>query len=157
MICVDAGSPESISNNLRQLASEYNFTLIRSEDYLTPNESRNLALERVQTKYVVFVDNDVEVSKNWLEPLVRCAEETGAWLVAPLYMQSLRGELKVHMFGGSFEIRDDKGKPAYIEKHDLQHSFLKDPGRLLRQPTDLIEFSYRSYEYECLSQPWSSG
>lgn len=140
LICVDAGAPESIFTSLRQLASQYGFTLIRSEDYLSPNESRNLALQRVQTKYVVFVDNDVKVGENWLDPLVRCAEETGAWLVAPLYMQSLRGELRVHMFGGYIRVKDDSGRPAYFEKHRFQHDTLKDRSQLARQATDLVEF-----------------
>lgn len=140
LICVDGGSPPSIASRLRQLASEHRFTLIRSEDYLTPNESRNLALQQVRTRYVVFVDNDVRVGDDWLEPLVRCAEETGAWLVAPLYMQTFRGERRVHMFGGVIRIRDDEGQPAYLEKHQMQHSCLKDENHLVRQPTELVEF-----------------
>jgi len=115
LICVDGGAPESISAPLRQLASRHGFTLIRSEDYLSPNESRNLALRHVHTRYVAFVDNDVKLSQDWLDPLVRCAEETGAWLVAPLYMESLRGELRVHMFGGTVRVRDEQGRPAYFE------------------------------------------
>jgi GT2 family glycosyltransferase len=114
--------------------------LIRSEDYLSPNQSRNLALQHVQTRYVVFVDNDVQVGQDWLDPLVRCAEQTGAWLVAPLYMESLKGELKVHMFGGSIKVRDEQGRPAYIEKHDLQKVTLDGKSRFVRQTTDLIEF-----------------
>jgi GT2 family glycosyltransferase len=125
---------------LRHLAAQHGFRLIRSDAYLTPNESRNLALQQVRTPYVVFVDNDVKVGENWLEPLVRCARETGAWLVAPLYMQSLRGHLKVHMFGGVIRVADDEGRPAYFEKHQLQHSLLDAPGGLTRQPTDLVEF-----------------
>lgn len=140
LICVDAGSPPSIASRLRELASQHQFTLVRSEDYLTPNESRNLALQQVRTRYVVFVDNDVRVGENWLAPLVRCADETGAWLVGPLYMQSLRGEPRVHMFGGIVRVRDDEGRPAYREKHEMQHSFLKEGNRLERQPTELIEF-----------------
>jgi GT2 family glycosyltransferase len=140
LICVDGGAPEPISTSLRHLASRYGFTLIRSEDYLSPNESRNLALMHVQTRYVAFVDNDVTVSQDWLDPLVRCAEETGAWLVAPLFMESLRGELRVHMFGGSVRVRDDQGRPAYFEKHDLAHEFLNGERQLVRQATDFIEF-----------------
>ena len=140
LICVDAGAPESISASLRQLAAKHGFTLIRSEDYLSPNQSRNLALQHVRTRYVVFVDNDVAVGQDWLNPLVRCAEETGAWLVAPLYMESLKGETKVHMFGGSIRVRDEQGRPAYLEKHEMQKVFLDDKGQLVRQTTDLIEF-----------------
>jgi len=140
LICVDGGAPESISASLRELASRHGFILIRSEEYLSPNESRNLALMHVQTRYVVFVDNDVTVSQDWLDPLVRCAEETGAWLVGPLYMQSLRGELRVHMFGGTIRVRDEQGRPAYFEKHNLTHEFLNGERKLMRQATDLIEF-----------------
>jgi GT2 family glycosyltransferase len=140
LICVDGGAPESISASLRELAAKHCFTLIRSEHYLSPNESRNLALKHVQTPYVVFVDNDVKVSQNWLDPLVRCAEETGAWLVAPLYMESIGRELKVHMFGGKVRVRDADGRPAYFEKHNLEHEPLNGERQLGRQETELIEF-----------------
>jgi GT2 family glycosyltransferase len=140
LICVDGGAPESISASLRLLASKHGFILIRSEKYLSPNESRNLALKHVQTPYVVFVDNDVKVSEGWLDPLVRCAEETEAWLVAPLYMESIGRELKVHMFGGTLRVRDEQGRPAFVEKHNLEHERLNGERQLVRQETDLIEF-----------------
>ncbi len=144
LICVDGGAPESIAGRLRELAAQHGFRLIRSAQYLSPNESRNLALPRVQTRYVAFVDNDVKVGQNWLEPLVRCAEETGAWLVAPLYMQSHRGELRVHMFGGTVRVRDEQGQPGYSEDHHLAHQLLNDSPNgqreLLRRETELIEF-----------------
>jgi cellulose synthase/poly-beta-1,6-N-acetylglucosamine synthase-like glycosyltransferase len=140
LICVDAGAPESIAASLRHLASRHGFTLVRSEEYLSPNQSRNLALQRVRTRYVVFVDNDVTVGQDWLNPLVRCAEETGAWLVGPLYLESHKGELKIHMFGGRIQIRDEEGRPAYIEKHNLQHVIAGGQSPLVRQTTDLVEF-----------------
>lgn len=140
LVCVDGGSPKSIATALRQLASEYGFKLIRSNSYLSPNESRNFALQHVQTRYVVFVDNDVEVGEGWLQPLVACAEETGAWLVAPLYMEMLRGVKKIHMFGGVFNVHDEGGRPVFREKHHLLHSFLEEGENLVRQPTEAIEF-----------------
>ena len=140
LICVDGGAPESIAASIRQLAARHNFTLIRRENYLSPNQSRNLALQRVRTRYVVFVDNDVTVGQDWLNPLVRCAEETGAWLVAPLYLETHKGELKIHMFGGQIQVRDEEGRSAYIEKHHLQHVSADGKSRLQRQTTELIEF-----------------
>jgi hypothetical protein len=140
LICVDGGSPEFIAASIRQLASEYGFTLIRSDDYLSPNESRNLALQQVQTRYVVFVDNDVEVGEGWLEPLVACAEETGAWLVSPLYMELCRGEKRIHMFGGVVKDHNERGRPVFYEKHQLQHSPAKQANGLVRQPTLAVEF-----------------
>jgi glycosyltransferase involved in cell wall biosynthesis len=140
LICVDTGVPKCIAESLRQLAARHGFTLIRSEHYLSPNQSRNLALQRVRTRYVVFVDNDVAVGQDWLNALVRCAEETGAWLVAPLYLESHKGELRIHMFGGKIQVRDEEGRPAYIEKHDLQHVLPDRNSLLVRQTTELIEF-----------------
>lgn len=140
LLCVDGGAPESIAAPLREMAAKHGFTLIRSEGFLSPNESRNLALKHVQTGYVVFVDNDVEVSPGWLEHLLRCAQETGAWLVAPLYLESFKGKLRIHMFGGNVRVRDEHGRPAYSEQHNLDHQSLNGETRLRRQPTDLIEF-----------------
>jgi GT2 family glycosyltransferase len=44
------------------------------------------------------------------------------------------------MFGGSVRVRDDQGRPAYFEKHDLAHEFLNGERQLVRQATDFIEF-----------------
>lgn len=140
LICVDGNSPDSISIPLQQLSSKHNFTLIRSDEFLTHNESRNIALKQVQTQYIVFVDNDVEVGENWLTPLINCAEETGAWLVAPLYMESRKGKLAVHMYGGECDFKDNHGSPCFIEKHIKPHSDLETIKPLVRHETKLIEF-----------------
>src|SRR5690242_233077 len=59
LIYVDAGSPPSIARRLAEAARRHDFTLIRSDRYLTPNQARNLALPMVASKYVAFVDNDL--------------------------------------------------------------------------------------------------
>jgi len=141
LICVDSGSPPDLARSLRELASEHGFTLIRSEAQLTPNESRNLALQQVDTKYVVFVDNDVMVGENWLAPLVRCAEETGAWLVGPLYLESSPRWTRIHMFGGEARNRSEDGTPVFVERHDLHKARLEpNLAGLVRRKTGLIEF-----------------
>lgn len=140
LICVDNNSPESISSRLQQLAINHNFTLIRSNQYLTQNESRNIALRQVQTEYIVFVDNDVEVNANWLGPLVSCADETGAWLVAPLYMESIKGKLSVHMYGGECDFQDELGSPCFFEKHIASHAAPETITPLIRHESNLVEF-----------------
>jgi GT2 family glycosyltransferase len=140
LICVDAGAPESIAKQLRKMAEEHDFTLIRSDTFLSHNHSRNLALRQVKTPYVVFVDNDVEVGEGWLEPLVNCADETGAWLVSPLLMQSIQGKLSVHMYGGTYGFKDENGVPKYWQEHIAQHADLETIEVLARHETPLIEF-----------------
>ncbi len=62
LIYVDGNSPTPIKEYLETKAKEKNFQLIRTEHYLTPNWARNLGLAEVDTKYVVFADNDIIVS-----------------------------------------------------------------------------------------------
>lgn len=72
LICIDGGAPRATARALRQRAETYGFELVRVNRYLTPNEGRNLALQRVRTKYVAFLDNDALVTPAWLRALVEC-------------------------------------------------------------------------------------
>jgi len=78
LVYVDGNSPRHIKHFQCKLLSK-GFHLIRTEHFLSPNQARNLGLAQVDTKYVVFVDNDLLVQRGWLENLVQCADETGAW------------------------------------------------------------------------------
>lgn len=78
VIYVDSNSPRSVAQALRKIGAEKGLELIRSEYYLTAQQARNIVVPRVQTKYVVFLDNDVQFTPGWLEKMIECAEETGA-------------------------------------------------------------------------------
>lgn len=146
LVCVDGGSPAPVREYLESASQRYGFTLLRTDRYLTPNESRNLAaaeaLRDPATKHVVFVDNDVLVAHGWLDALVRCADETGAWVVGPAYYEHLPERSRLHMFGGVCRFETDPtGRRRYVELHDHGHASadqVEEP--LARQPTELIEF-----------------
>ncbi len=141
IVYIDGGSPESVRSYLQTEAERWGFTLVRTERYLSPNEARNLGLDHADTKYVVFIDNDVLVAPGWMDALVECAEETGAWLVGPLYCEGLPPHRRVHMAGGLAHITEEGGRRHLHEEHFL-------PGRrvaeisdtLQRRPTELLEF-----------------
>ena len=84
LVYVDAGSPKHVQKYLAQAAARYNFTLLRTDHFLAPNQARNLGLSQVTTDYIVFVPNDIHVSTGWLEPLWQCAQETDAAVVCSL-------------------------------------------------------------------------
>jgi GT2 family glycosyltransferase len=142
LVVVDGGSPLHIKEYLERKARECGFTLVRSETFLTPNQARNLALPHVRTKYVVFVDNDCRVAENWLQPLIACAEQTGAWLVGPQYFEFEPEETRLHMYGGLCHIEvDGQGRRTYVENHHLAHQLIaaaKEP--IERRETEMIEF-----------------
>ena len=102
VVVVDAGSPPRVRDLLRAESERRGFALIREERLLTPNQARNVGLAAADTEYVAFVDNDVLYTDGWLDALVRCAEETGAAVVAPLTCQGLPAHTEIHHAGGTY-------------------------------------------------------
>jgi GT2 family glycosyltransferase len=141
LVYVDGGSPPSVRRYLEAQARLRRFRLIRTNHYLGPNQARNLALRHVTGKYVVFVDNDVLVSRGWLDALVTCAEETGASIVGPLYYKGDPGCRTIHMAGGMARIEERNGRRTFYEDHRFANKELDAVSALLqRGPCELVEF-----------------
>lgn len=141
LIVFDNASSPEIARELRSLREEHDFQLLRSDVILTPNEQRNACLARVDTRYVVFIDNDVDVNENWLEPLVSAANETNAGLVAPLYLERIKGETRIHLWDGEVRTEDEVGNPTFREIHHLAHADLdSNRDRISRGDGGLVEF-----------------
>jgi len=141
LVYMDGGSPKQIKRYLEVKAQEKGFQLIRTDHYLSPNQARNLGLRQVKSKYVVFIDNDVLVSRGWLEALVRCAEETKGWVVGPLYLMEERKDRRIHMAGGISHIREEQGRRILYEQDHLAGMRLTDAlASLRRGQCELVEF-----------------
>jgi GT2 family glycosyltransferase len=141
MIYVDGNSPEPIKSLIERWASEKKLQLIRSENYLSPNQARNIGSARAKNKYIAFVDNDLRVTPGWLERLVACAEETGAWVVSPLYLEGKLEEQIIHTAGGPARFVSREGKRAFHEEHRFYKQKLDSVRQhLRREPTEFVEF-----------------
>jgi GT2 family glycosyltransferase len=145
LIYVDGGSPQHIRDYLEKKASEKKFQLVRSPHYLSPNRARNIGLEKVNTKYVVFIDNDVVVTPGWLKQLINCAEATDATVVSPLICQDTPVHQVIHCAGGESgvveEVKGETVRRRIIEKIYKQGRSLSDvKPQLQRQETGLAEF-----------------
>jgi GT2 family glycosyltransferase len=142
LVYVDGNSPARVKSYLETQAQTNNFQLVRTDYYLSPNKARNLGLSHVNTKYVVFIDNDVVVSPGWLEALVTCAEETGATVVGPLMCQDKPLHEIIHFAGGeSHIVTDTKGKRHLREKMYKQGQKVAEVRpQLQRTQTELTEF-----------------
>jgi GT2 family glycosyltransferase len=159
LVYVDGGSPRYVRDYLAKSASERGFKLIRSETFLSPNHARNLALRHVpaETRYVVFIDNDVVVSPGWLAPLIACAEETGAAIVGPLICQGTPLHTIVHCAGGECGVREIEAD-GQRERHLFEKIFSQGKSvaklapKLRRQPTHLAEFHCMLVRFSVLSE-----
>ncbi|MEA5450986.1 glycosyltransferase [Leptolyngbya sp. CCNP1308] len=142
LVYVDGNSPHKLRRYLEEQALEKGFKLIRTEHYLYPNQARNLGLQAVDTKYLVFVDNDVVVSPGWLDALVTCAEEADAAVVGPLMCQHEPIHAEVHFAGGESHVWVDKlGRRRLREKMLYQGKTVEEIRPALnRTPTELAEF-----------------
>lgn len=141
LVYVDGGSPAPVRRYLVRRAQQRGFTLLRTEHHLSPMEARALALPHVDTEYVCFVDNDVIVTRGWLDRLVRCADETEAGAVGPLYLNDDPSRGYIHMAGGEAHIVEERGRRAFFEEHRFPRRLVTEVrAHLRREPTELVEF-----------------
>ena len=142
IIFVSSGLPNDILSEIKSLAIGRPVSIIHEDCYLSPNQARNLIIQKAETKYIAFVDNDVEMTENWLEPLVRCAEEEGADIVSPLIFERFPLWKYIHIAGGEAQIQEP-GNGIRI-CHELHRYSKQDidtlPETLERSPTELFEF-----------------
>jgi hypothetical protein len=138
---LDIGSPPQVRTHLERRAGERGFALHRFEGPIWPTAARAAVLDRIRTEYVLFIDNDIVVAPGWLDALLRCADETGAGLVGPIYLDSGGSEpVMVHMAGGDIERRRTETGDAIFERHRLMHAPLSEARNYNRQTCDFVEY-----------------
>ncbi|MGQ0745129.1 MAG: glycosyltransferase [Acidimicrobiales bacterium] len=141
LVYVDGNSPKEVRSYLAEAASRRGFTLVRSDRFLSPNQARNLGMRHVKTPYVVFVDNDLFVTPGWLPTLIRCADETGAWVVGPLYCQGDPADKIIHMAEGWITLTGDAPNRTFATNQSHQGVAIADvPEPLVRRTCDYAEF-----------------
>lgn len=141
LIYVDAGTPESVRRGLHQQSDRKGFRFLSTPDYVSPNKARNMGWQAVDTKYTVFLDNDALVTPGWLEALVRCAEETGAWVVGPLYLIGELEKRTIHLAGGRLHTKEKQGNRVLYDEQYLFNTPLDVvPMQLTRKQWDYAEF-----------------
>lgn len=140
LVVVDPGSPPRVRRELEALASRHDFALIRVDRYLSPNQARNLAIDHLATNYAVFLDNNVRVSAGWLDALERCANETGAAVVAPTSITVERGRSEIHQMGGEAHVTEQDGRRSLRNSHLHQGDAVERRADATRRTTEEAEF-----------------
>jgi hypothetical protein len=141
LLYISAGTPPFLRRNLERESQRRGFKLVHTSRYLSPNMARNLGLRELDTKYVVFLDNDALVTRGWLEALVGCAEETGAWVVGPLYLIGQPECGMIHVARGTLHIKEQEGKRTLYDEQYLFNTPLAQLSvTLKREQCDYAEF-----------------
>jgi glycosyltransferase involved in cell wall biosynthesis len=137
---LDVQSPAALRAELRSRADAGQLELRSYDEPLWPQAARRSVLDELSGDYVMFIDNDVVVEPGWLDALLRCADETGAGIVAPLYLWSDGiGRPTIHMAGGRIVAQETPEGRVLDESHHLMNA---DPERevLVRRRCDFAEF-----------------
>ncbi|MBK7042468.1 MAG: glycosyltransferase [Rhodanobacteraceae bacterium] len=137
---LDVQSPSQLRAELRARAEAGQFELHCFDEPMWPQVARRRIVGDVIGDFVMFLDNDVTVEPGWLDALVRCADETGAGIVAPLYLWSdgIRRP-RIHMAGGLIIEHAESERRVLDESHYLMNA---DPEHevLERRRCDFAEF-----------------
>ena len=146
LVYIDVNSPNYLRRYLAQAAAKNNFTLLRTNRFLSPNQVRNLGLSQATTDYVLFIDNDIHVSPGWLEKLWNCAQETDAAVVAPLVCVGKPLHERILMAGGEIRIfLETKGhyehRRLYRKCHLVNRSATILQNQLHQRACDYVELS----------------
>lgn len=139
-VYLDVQSPPRLRARLAERAAAGEIEVVRYDEPLWPQEARLRFAAAIDTDYAVFLDNDVEVAPGWLDALVRCADETGAGIVGPLYLWGDGFKpATIHMAGGALVEAAD-GDRRVLEETHLRAGDDPATAKLARQPCDFVEF-----------------
>lgn len=153
LVYVNVCSPKPIRKYLEQQAQEKSFTLLHTDYYISPNQARNVGLRYVlshtDSKYVVFIENDVVVKRGWLTRLVESAEATGAAVVGPLTCIGQPEHQVIHNAGGQSYIKVEEKEDGRIKRRIRQKAYLT--GRAVADVPDELRLVRCDYvEFHCM-------
>lgn len=119
MIVMEGNAPEPIRAQLRKTAeAQPTCTIVWSDKWLYPHEAVNQAMPMIDTEYVVFIDNDVEVLEGWLEEMVKAADAEKVNCVHPIYLTTRAHATprKIHIAEGKM-VREKRNGKWFIDTH----------------------------------------
>ena len=151
VIVVDGAFPDDVRSQLNAISHRRPLKLLRFEHYVLPAEARNRALALVETPYVAFVDNDIDVRFGWLEALVDAVRAENAVIGAPVTaLREDRGQgIKeyIHHAGGEIRLMHYKGRVTYASHRRLEWLPVDNPA-LAGLPSISDDFEFHAFLIE---------
>lgn len=126
VVLVDNGST---AENFRKLApAQAGARVVGIEVNRFFGEGNNLGFEACRGRYVVFLNNDITATADWLQPLIRRLEEdpgigaTGPKMVSPEYrLQEAGSDIRLDGSDGRYGRGGHPDDPAYATQRDVMY------------------------------------
>lgn len=121
IICVDNASTDDSLTYLESWSNEFSIKIIRNQENMSFSAANNIGVQSAQGEYLLFLNNDTEVTDGWLDELliaIQKAEKPGAIGAKLIYPKIPAGTVNA---GKSYCIqhngiafRDDFREKAYF-------------------------------------------
>jgi len=106
LVLIDNNSGDEIQARLTEVCAQYDFVeLVLLKENLGATGGREFALNRVQTEYVMFLDNDIEIFPGAVEHLLFALESHPEVIAATGKIVFPDG--RVHLCGGNYRVERD--------------------------------------------------
>jgi GT2 family glycosyltransferase len=128
-IFIDYKVPDFIKTEISKFD---NINVIASESPY-PSISMHNIIPMLNTKYTVFLDNNIVFTPLWLENLIECMKTDNAGIVGPVYLWN---KDKIHMYGGNIMVRNNN----FMEEHYLVNHHKNIINSLHPRKCDFVEF-----------------
>ena len=144
MIVMEGNAPEVYRKRFREMEKTLpNFKVVWSDRWYYPHELVNQAVKLVDTEFVLFMDNDVEIMPGTVEALIKAAEEEKVGCVHPIYLtEALKHAThKIHVAEGKL-VRKMVDGQLFLDSV-MTHSATKladYPDRTKRRESDYFEW-----------------
>lgn len=141
IVVVEGGSQPWVIDGLRSHEDSGRIHWLHLDYMPTPNEARNIGASATNSRYVVFVDNDIAFETGWLEELIDVAEHQQADVVGPTICIGPPRASIIHHAGGILQGSTIDDDWSLHEQHRLKDQpFDQDAVRQLPKEIDVVEF-----------------
>lgn len=127
---LDLDYPQAIKKQLIQLINSKENAEIIEMGLIIPMEAMRKVRNDITTPYVMFLDNDSNVTENWLPPLLEVAQRENVALVNPLTLEKagvdIGAPLRNHLFTNEITFLTIEGEDYLIEKKHLRRALPED-------------------------------
>lgn len=95
----DASTDGSIELLKKTFSNDYRVKIIQNSKTFGPAQTRNIGVKAAKGKYIVFLDNDTEVTPNWLNHLVTTMENDPTIGIAQSTLLNVEDSTKIQHSG----------------------------------------------------------
>ena len=152
---LDLAYPKRIKRQLKSLLADKENAELIEMGLIIPMEAMRKVRKDIITPYVMFLDNDSNVTKGWLAPLLKAAETENAAIVNPLTLEKegvdKGADLRNHLYTNEIRIVDVNGTDYLIEDKHYRRALPEDIPQEVR-PSEMFELHGVLFETKFLNE-----